>query len=154
MSILKNSKLGSATKIEFTEGKIEYVQDGIHWRVSKNNDDITVRRRDLNSKDDMFTYNMKFSQQDEQYGTLNATEYVEYLIINRIFFSEYQVVITDTDGDMADITDGALNVVVKDQPVEVDGEVVVTRDYWLSEDIRTLLLEMKKTNKLLSKIYQ
>lgn len=86
MGVTKIEKIGKAEKHTYEDGEHLYlVKDG-RILVKSNNDDFETTNWNLTQEDRHHFQKMKYSIQTEKYGTANAVEFVEYLIINNIFF--------------------------------------------------------------------
>ena len=136
--IIRIEEFGITAKISYDNGEIVYFWPSGRHKISADNDTIESTNDKLSSEDFYHKQSYKFSDQEVTYGTENAVEYVEYLIANELFFF---------DGIVQKVS-------IEDQPIEVNGEVRVTRDEWLSSDLWRILSELKKISKTLLKIYQ
>lgn len=104
MSIQKISDLGEATKIEFLNNEILYVWHTGRFLVKADNDNVESVNTQLSEEDPFHIQNFKYSEQTEVYGTIDATTFVEYLILNQIFFSP-DIVYTKTVSEAIKMTE-------------------------------------------------
>lgn len=91
MSLITIEQVGISSKLIYDNGEVLYTWKDGRFLVSANDDDIQSINFSLATEDTFHQQNFKYSEQTQVYGTTTAQEFVEYLILNEIFFSDLTV---------------------------------------------------------------
>lgn len=91
MALVNIEQLGITAKLTYTDGDVLYTWKEGRFYVASNNEDVESVNFNLSIDDTYHKQNFKYSEQGNVYGTANAIELVEYLILNEIFFSDETV---------------------------------------------------------------
>lgn len=88
MAITKIEQVGESAKITYDNGTFLYSWKDGRFEIKADNNTIESVNGKLAPEDSFYKQVFKWSEQTEQYGSTDAVTYVEYLILNDIFFSE------------------------------------------------------------------
>lgn len=108
-------KVGTAVKYRYSDGALTYKLSGTVIDIESGGETFKIQTSTLhpdNTREQIETTSI-FSQITINYGASNSEEYIEYLINNGFFLDATQIV--DSEGDLAEVVDGALEVIAQEQ---------------------------------------
>ena len=88
MPLISIEQVGASSKLSYDNGEILYTWKDGRFFLSANGDEIQSVNFALAVDDPFYKQNFKYSEQTNVYGTSTAVEFLEYLIVNDIFFSD------------------------------------------------------------------
>jgi len=103
MAITKIEQIGESSKITYTSGEILYTWLDGRFKIFADQDTVEAINTQLAPTDIHYKQSFKFSEQTEVYGTSDVVSFVEYLILNGIFFSD-GVITTVSDPEAIKMT--------------------------------------------------
>lgn len=85
--VINIEKVGSAAKLTYDNDSVLYTWANGRYYVNADNDNIEAVNTAVPVNDYFRKWKYQWSTLTEKFGTMNAQQHCEYLILNNIFFS-------------------------------------------------------------------
>lgn len=93
MSLITIEQVGISAKLIYDNKEILYTWKGGRFFIQSDEDTIESVNFSLATEDRFHQQMFKYSEQTNNYGTADAEELCEYLILNEIFFSDETIAV-------------------------------------------------------------